>query len=89
MRKSIRKCTVLVHWMTDGDELHYAARLLGARGTLHMQVDSLGESGWDWHVWEQLGRGQQRYGLADTLAEAKSKAEGALAVLTRELGLTA
>ncbi len=80
---------MLVHWMTDGDGLHYAAQLLGARGTLHMQVDSLGESGWDWQVWEQLGRGQQRYGLADTLAEAKSKVEGALAVLTRELGLTA
>ncbi len=80
---------MLVNWMTDGDGLYYAARLLGARGILHMQVDSLGESGWDWHVWEQLGRGQQRYGLADTLAEAKSKAEGALAVLTRELGLTA
>jgi hypothetical protein len=80
---------MLVHWMMDGDGLHYAARLLGARGTLHMQVDSLGESGWDWHVWEQLDRGQQRYGLADTLDEAKAKAENALDGLARELRLTA
>jgi len=75
--------------MTDEDGLHYAARLLGARGTLHMQVDSLGESGWDWHVWEQLGRGQQRYGLADTLDEAKAKAEDAFDGLAWELRLTA
>jgi len=49
----------------------------------------LGECGWDWHVWEQSGRGQQRYGLADTLDEAKAKAEGALDGLARELSLAA
>lgn len=80
---------MLVHWMTDGDGLHYAGRLLGACGTLHMQVDSLGESGWDWHVWEQSGRGQQRYGLADSLAAAKARAEAALDALAQELGLAA
>ncbi len=80
---------MLVHWMTDEDGLHYAARLLGARGTLHMQVDSLGESGWDWHVWEQSGHGQQRYGLADSLPEAKARAESAPSMLAQELGLTA
>ncbi len=78
---------MLVHWMTDEDGLHYAAGLLGSRGTLHMQVDNLGESGWDWHVWERLGRGQQRYGLADSLPEAQARAEGVLSVLIQELGL--
>jgi len=56
---------------------------------LHLQVESLGESGWDWHVWEQSGRGQQRYGLADSLTEAKEKAEAALDALAWELGLAA
>jgi len=80
---------VLVDWLTDEGEMHSAERSLGLRGTLHMQVESLGECGWDWHVWERSGRGQQRYGLADTLDEAKAKAEGALGGLTRELSLAA
>ena len=47
----------------------------------------MGESGWDWHVWERLGRGSQRYGLADSLLEAQARAEGVLSVLIQELGL--
>ncbi len=80
---------MLVHWMTDEGEMHYAGRMLGDQGVLHLQVTSLGEVGWDWHVWEQSGRGQQRYGLADSLGEAKARAEDALSVLARELGLAA
>ncbi len=80
---------MLVHWLTDEGEVHYAGRMLGGQGALHLQVTSLGESGWDWHVWEQLGRGQQRYGLSDSLPEAKARAEGALSVLVQELGLAA
>jgi len=52
-------------------------------------VEILGESGWDWHVWEQSGRGQQRYGLAASLTDAKEKAEAALDALAWELGLAA
>jgi len=44
-----------------------------------------GETGWDWHVWDVSGLIQQRYGLADTLAEAKEKAERALEVLAHQL----
>ena len=79
---------MLVQRVTDEGEVHHAKRVLRAQGNavvLHMQVESLGESGWDWHVWEQSGRGQQRYGLADTLVEAKVKAEGALDALAWEL----
>ncbi len=80
---------VLVDWLTNEGEMHCAERSLGLRGTLHLQVESLGEYGWDWHVWDQSGRGQQRYGLADTLDEAKAKVESALDGLARELSLAA
>ena len=79
---------MLVEWATDDGEVHHAQRLLSAGRhavVLHMQVESLGESGWDWHVWEQSGRGQQRYGLADTLVDGKTKAEGALDALAWKL----
>lgn len=80
---------MLVQWATDEGEVHYAGRMLGGQGALQLQMTSLGEVGWDWHVWEQLGRGQQRYGLADSLPEAKARAEGALSVLVQGLGLAA
>ncbi len=78
---------MLVQWVTDEGKVHRAERPLSVRGSvvvLHMQVESLGESGWDWHVWEQSDRVRQRYGLADTLDEAKAKAEGALSGLAQE-----
>ncbi len=80
---------MLVLWETDEGEVHHAVRALGGRSALHLQVESLGEYGWDWHVWERSGCGQQRYGLADDLPAAKAKAEAALDVLARELSLTA
>jgi len=83
---------MLVQWTTDDGEMHHAKRVFRVRGSvfvLYLKVDGLGESGWDWHVWEQSGRGQQRYGLADDLPAAKAKAEAALDALARELGLTA
>ena len=80
---------MLVEWETAEGEVHHAERTLGSRGILYLQVESLGENGWDWHVWEQSGRGQQRYGLADSLTEAKERAEAVLDTLARELGLAA
>ena len=80
---------MLVLWEMEEGEVHHAMRTLGGCGALHLQVESLGEHGWDWHVWERSGRGQQRYGLADSLTEAKAKAEAALDALARELGLAA
>ena len=83
---------MLLQWVTDKDKVHHAELRLSARGNvvaLHMQVETLGENGWDWNVWEQSGCVRQRYGLADTLDEAKAKAEGALGGLARELILAA
>ena len=82
---------MLVQWVTNEGEIHNAERVLRARGgfiVLYMQVESLGESGWDWHVWDMSRQVRQQYGLADTLAEAKRKAEAAAELMTQELGLT-
>ena len=80
---------MLVEWKTVEGEVHHAERSLGETHALCLQVESLGEHGWDWHVWERSGRGQQRYGLADSLPDAKTKAEAALDAFVRELGLAA
>ena len=83
---------MLAHWVTDEGEAHHAEQQLNVRGSvvaLHMQVESLGESGWDWNVWEPSGCVRQRYGLADTLDEAKARAEGALGGLAWEFILAA
>ena len=76
-------------WATAEGEVHFAECPLFLCDTvvmLRVQVNSLGESGWDWHAWDQTGRDQQRYGLACTLNEAKAMAESALDSLARELG---
>ncbi len=83
---------MLLQWVTDKGKVQHAELHLSARGNVvapHMQVETLGENGWDWNVWEQSGCVRQRYGLADTLDEAKAKAEGALGGLPRELILAA
>lgn len=74
-----------VHWVSEDEELLLARRDLGLHGTVHAQVESLGELGWDWHVWRSATP-DQRYGLADTLEQAVQKAEHALEAMTRGLG---
>ena len=83
---------MLAHWVTDDGEMHHAKWRLSTGGTMvviHLQVESLGDYGWDWNVWESSGCVQQRYGLAGTLDEAKAKAESTLGCLVRELSLLA
>ena len=72
---------MLVQWVMDGGDVHDAEQATNVQGgvvTLRLRVENLGEAGWNWHVWDHPGRGQQQYGLTDTLAEAKAKAESAL-----------
>ena len=41
---------MLVQWMTDEGEVYHAEQQLNVRGSvvvLHMQVETLGENGWD------------------------------------------
>ena len=54
---------------------------------LHLQVESLWEDGWDWHVWDSSGRLDPRYGLAVSLDAAKARAELALAGMLAVLDL--
>ena len=78
-----------VLWISEGAEQFRAERSLGANGTAHLAVASLGDEGWDWHVWDTASRVPQRYGLGDTLNDAMTKAEAALADLVEQLGQAA
>jgi hypothetical protein len=77
----------MVTWVLEDGNLHMGQRALGVAGVLHLAVESLGESGWDWHVWDMSRQVRQQYGLADTLTEAKRKAEAAAELMMQELGL--
>lgn len=50
---------------------------------VHLMVERLGETGWDWHVWVQAGWTWACYGLAETAESAKEQSEWALAGLMR------
>ncbi len=57
----------MIHWVIDDDETYSARKGQGAKGVFNLIVGSLGEKGWDWHVWDVFGQMQQQYGLANTL----------------------
>ncbi len=77
----------MVTWVLEEGDFHTGQRALGMAGALHLAAESLGESGWDWHVWDMSRKVRQQYGLADTLAEAKHKAEAAAELMAQKLGL--
>jgi hypothetical protein len=77
----------MVTWVLDDGDLHAVQRMLGMVGAPHLAVESLGENGWDRHVWDMSRQVRQQYGLADTLTEAKRKAEAAAELMTQELNL--
>ena len=54
-------------WSFEGEKLYVAHRDLGRRRELHAIVEGLGETEWDWHVWDTAGQGQPRYDVVDTL----------------------
>lgn len=65
-------------WIEVYDGLHHARMQLTDGRVIGLQVEDLLETGWDWHVWDSQGGIHPRYGLADTLKEAKAKAELAM-----------
>ena len=79
----------MVLWISEGAENFRAERSLGSSGMIHLAVASLGDAGWDWHVWDTASRVPQRYGLGDTLDDAMTKAEAALTALVDQLGQSA
>ena len=80
---------MMVLWISEGAEQFRAERSLGIGGMAHLAITSLGEAGWDWHVWDTANRVPQRYGLGDTLDDAMTKAETALADLTEQMNQAA
>ena len=77
----------MVTWVLEDDGLHTDQRAFGIVGVLHLAAENLGESGWHWHVWDISRQVRQQYGLADTLTEAKRKAEAAAELMMQELSL--
>lgn len=71
-------------WASEDEELHTAVRRVGTGRVLNATVEGIGETGWDWHVWDPDGHGQQ-YGLADTLEDAFAKAEQAMECLAGQI----
>ena len=79
--------TMTFEWTREHEELHHTRWRLGGGDVLHMQVESLWEHGWDWHVWDSSGWLDPRYGLAASLDAAKACAELALAGMLAALDL--
>lgn len=69
---------MFAEWREAHNELHHARWSLGSGRVIGLQVESLLECGWDWHVWDSAGMLDPRYGLADTVEAAKAQAEVAL-----------
>ena len=74
----------MVVWVREHDDM-YSAEVLIPRGRkIHLLVEGLGDTGWDWHVWDTGIGFQQRYGLADDADQARAQAETALSLLMTE-----
>ena len=73
----------VVGWTEGNARLQCATVQFGHRLVVHLVVEELGKTGWDWHVWVQAGWTWARYGLAETAENAREQAEWALAGLMR------
>ena len=76
-----RLCGRAIGWTKEGTQLQCATVRLGNRRTVHLLVERLGETGWDWHVWVQADWTWAHYGLAETAENAREQAEGAFVSL--------
>ena len=81
----LMECCAVVVWVREHADMYSAEIVADQCCKLHLLVEGLGDTGWDWHVWDTTGRLQQRYGLADTAAQAKAQAEAALGLMIEEL----
>ena len=80
--------TMMLDWKLEDHELLSAQAPLGHYGLLHLAVESLAGTGWDWHVWDNARRVAPRYGVAETMAGAKQRAELAATDLNVEFLVT-
>lgn len=72
-------------WVSESWVLHSAEACLGAGEMVRFAVESLGETGWEWHVWDVAHRMRPRRGGAATLDGAKAGAERAFAEMAEML----
>jgi len=53
--------------------------------TIQLLVESLGTSGWDWHVWDTGAGLPASYGLSNDVGHAKAQAEAAFGLMMVQL----
>jgi len=80
----MERCAVVV-WVREHDDMDSAELAADQHHKVHLLVEDLGDTGWDWHVWDAHVRFQQRYGMADSVAQAKAQAEAALSLMLVEM----
>lgn len=73
-----------ISWTGESTQLRCATVRLGNRRTVHLLVERLGETGWDWHVWGQAGWTWARYGLAETAEQAEQALVGLMRCSTND-----
>lgn len=66
---------MMANWTSEDASFHVAECDLGAGVIVQLLVESLGEHGWDWQVWEPTRCLRTHYGVAATLDAAKVQAE--------------
>ncbi|MGI4953036.1 MAG: hypothetical protein ACRYGM_14635 [Janthinobacterium lividum] len=84
-RTGLTERGAVVVWVCEHDDMYSAEIEAGPCHTVHLQVEDLGDTGWDWHVWDRAAHVQQRYGLADTASQAQAQAEAAFGLIAVEL----
>jgi hypothetical protein len=72
-------------WAAEDGVFHCAEMKLGEEGALRVLVQGVGGLYWDWQAWDEAQRVESRWGLADTLADAKARAERALAEMASQI----
>ena len=79
-----------IRWRTTEEGAQRAEAALDIGGTVYLSVEYMGNTGWDWLVWDARCRALPRHGLAMTEDAAKRQAERSLrevsAVLLEMLG---
>jgi len=74
-------------WIRGSAQIYSAERVVDLEHTVQLLVESLGTSGWDWHVWDTGARLPARYGLSNDVGHAKAQAEAAFGLMMVQLSL--
>jgi len=75
----------LVVWIRESTQTYVAETVVDPQHKVHLQVEDLGNSGWEWHVWDTGARLPARYGVANDADQAKGQAEAAFGMMLVQL----